>query len=137
MTETWTTPKTDWKPTNFFNQSDYERITGNIRYLHEMADTLYAAPFFELDPMSSAGIGIIVTAALLNSVEDNVQALGENTFLMPDWQEGKNFKPGDTAWNYEDLNRIEQDIVILKIMLERQKAGLKTLAFELGGGEFG
>lgn len=131
----WTTPKTDWTAQDWFNIEDYERITGNIRYLHEYAQALW--PAFEMGGTVAADVGKISSANMLNFVEDDIQRLADNTFRLAEFEDGKTFAVGSPAWNWEDLNRIENNLLRLHYMLTGQARNRSTLAFELGGVQFG
>mgnify|MGYP003100327787 CR=1 FL=1 len=37
----WIQPKTDWESSDKFNASDYNRIKGNLNFLHERAEQFY------------------------------------------------------------------------------------------------
>ena len=45
----WKPPKTNWKSTDKFNWSDYNRIKNNLKWMHEKACELYKS--FEIDDM--------------------------------------------------------------------------------------
>ena len=131
----WITPKTDWESSDYFNIEDYNRIRGNIQYVYEYALRLYK--IFGIDVMQERALGDAVAAELLNDVENNLDKIVENTYNLIEYRPGKNFEPGQAAWNYDDLNRIERNLLLIITMLESQEAGLRRLAFELGGVQFG
>lgn len=131
----WITPKTDWLSSDYFNVEDYNRIRGNIQYVYEYALRLYK--IFGIDVMQERTLGGAVAAELLNDVENNLDKIVENTYNLIEYLPGKTFAPGQAAWNYDDLNRIERNLLLINTMLESQEAGLKRLAFELGGVQFG
>lgn len=130
----WVTPKTDWKAQDWFNIEDYWRITGNIRYLHEYAQALW--PPFEMGGTVAADIGEISSANMLNRVEEDIQRLADNTFRLAAFEGGKAFAANSPAWNWEDLNRIENNLLRLYYMLTGQARNRRVLAFELGGVQF-
>lgn len=131
----WITPKTDWLSSDYFNVEDYNRIRGNIQYVYEYALRLYKV--FGIDVMQERTLGGAVAAELLNDVENNLDKIVENTYNLIEYRPSKSFEPGQAAWNYDDLNRIERNLLLIITMLESQEAGLKRLAFELGGVQFG
>lgn len=45
----WVAPKTDWKSSDRFNISDYNRIRGNLEYLHDYVEKLYT--FFSMEDL--------------------------------------------------------------------------------------
>ena len=131
----WITPKTDWTSSDYFNVEDYNRIRGNIQYVYEYALRLYKV--FGIDVMQERTLGGAVAAELLNDVENNLDKIVENTYNLIEYRPSKSFEPGQAAWNYDDLNRIERNLLLINAMLESQEAGLRRLAFELGGVQFG
>lgn len=131
----WVTPKTDWVSSDYFNVEDYDRIRGNIQYVYEYALRLYKV--FGIDVMQERTLGDAVAAELLNHVEKNLDKIANNTYNLIEYRPSKSFEPGQAAWNYDDLNRIERNLLLIITMLESQEAGLKRLAFELGGVQFG
>ena len=131
----WITPKTDWTSSDYFNVEDYDRIRGNIQYVYEYALRLYKV--FGIDVMQERTLGDAVAAELLNGVENSLDKIANNTSNLIEYRPGKTFEPGQPAWNYDDLNRIERNLLLINTMLESQEAGLKRLAFELGGVQFG
>lgn len=131
----WVTPKTNWVSSDYFNIEDYNRIRGNIQYVYEYALRLYKV--FGIDVMQERTLGGAVAAELLNDVEKNLDKIVENTYNLIEYRPSKSFEPGQAAWNYDDLNRIERNLLLIITMLESQEAGLRRLAFELGGVQFG
>ena len=131
----WVTPKTNWVSSDYFNIEDYNRIRGNIQYVYEYALRLYKV--FGIDVMQERTLGGAVAAELLNDVENNLDKIVENTYNLIEYRPSKSFEPGQAAWNYDDLNRIERNLLLIITMLESQEAGLRRLAFELGGVQFG
>ena len=49
MAVVWQEPKTDWKITDRFNITDFNRIKNNINYLHEKA--METSRYFKIDHM--------------------------------------------------------------------------------------
>lgn len=131
----WITPKTTWTAQDWFNIEDYRRITGNIRFLHAYAQTLW--PAFELGGTVAVELGQIPTPNLHNRVEDDIQRLADNTFRLADFEDGKLFIINRPAWDWKDLNRIESNLLKLYYMLTGQDRNRRRLAFELGGVQFG
>ncbi len=137
---TWTEPKTDWVATDFFNLSDYERIKGNLNYIHDLASSFYKAGY-DTDYWSapySMSKGDTVTFMTARRIEDAVIKMANATFWADGYEELKHHASAKSmSWTYEDLNIIEHDTKRLKEMLEAQKANRAHLAIELGGVQFG
>ncbi len=112
----WQTPKTDWeiKPYvnglyqgDWFNIEDYNRIIGNLRYLHAAGQNVYAVAF-EILGMITAVRNVFPKAADINALEDNLYALTQNTYDPPDYTGKKTWSGGGATPTVDDLNRIEQ-----------------------------
>ena len=109
----WVSPKTDWKKTDPFNISDYNRIKGNTNYLHEWAVHLY--PY----------------ADEFNRMEENVDAI--NTHIFTDnYGTAQSFYDNGKFIDWTECNRLETATLQMYKILERQQAGLPRLAFRLG-----
>jgi hypothetical protein len=137
---TWTEPKTDWVATDYFNLSDYTRITGNLNYIHDLASSFYKTGYdkgaWESPYSVSKGSAFSYMAA--RRIENDVINMADATFWVSDYEELKHHAGlKSMAWTYEDLNIIERDMKRLKEMLEAQKANRAHLALELGGVQFG
>lgn len=131
----WQTPKIDWKSSDTFNLNpDYARISGNIEYLQDYAETLY--PAFALIPMGVYDINDFPQASFINNIVQNVSDLAENTFHPPNWGDMRTYAGNGPGWNEQDLNTIEGNMEILYTMLRGQWNVLPQLQFELGGAEF-
>lgn len=139
----WQTPKTDWAPVDqdgnqmYFNLvPDYARIKGNIEYLRDFGNILYSN--FDINAMEEYTIEDLPYSDFLNTVESNVELIASKTYSPPGFQKGKIFLGNDTVWNYKDLNRIENNLLLIYNTLNSQYEGMHTLAFEtgitLGGG---
>jgi hypothetical protein len=112
----WQTPKTNWEiqpyvngryQGDWFNIADYNRIVGNLRYLHAAGQNVYDAVFSILG-MSSALISGFPVAGDINALEDSLLALAENTYSPPTYTGKKTWAAGGVTPITDDLNRIEQ-----------------------------
>ena len=74
----WITPKTDWVATDRFNISDYNRIRGNISYLHEEAVKIFGP--FDIEDMGEdiASYSVMWDYRMFNAIENNIDILNEN-----------------------------------------------------------
>lgn len=128
--------KTNWLSSDYFNADDYNRIKSNIEDLLEIALKYYRD--FSLYSIDEVTVNTIPTYATLNAIEDNVELIADNTFRPDDLAAGKHYTAkGGTAWDYADLNRIENNLKLLYEGFVDIFGGLKILKFELGGGLFG
>ena len=112
----WQTPKTDWeiKPYvnglyqgDWFNIEDYNRIVGNLRYLHAAGQNVYAV-LFSILGMSSAVRNVFPKAADINALENVLYTLTQNTYVPPTYAGKKTWAGGGVTPIVDDLNRIEQ-----------------------------
>ena len=135
----WTAPKINWTSAPgqaFNNDPDYLRIKGNIEYLYALAIVLYAT--FSVTEMEEVTPGTIYypKAAFFNNIVNNVNAIKNNTYNPDGFAYMKSYIGNGVIWNYDDLNTIENNILLLYYILEYQNNILPKLAFTLGGSDF-
>ena len=132
----WITPKTDWKATDpIMLDPDYIRIRGNILHLRDMARQLYLSfPLADMEDYGPAGFPYVEFFA---NVDNNVDALLDNTFRPARSERARAYAANGRVWNYDDLNRIESTLLGLYTALTAQQNARQTLAFTMGGGIFG
>lgn len=130
----WQTPKTNWAKTDYFNIEDYNRIIGNIRYLHEVSAEVN--PDFDITELDEkVSYADYIYADEFNAIESNLTTISKGTYPYS-VAEMKTYYPNQPTPDYAELNRIES------LMLERyeylmgQVQGRRVLSFVLGGGEF-
>lgn len=127
----WIEPKTNWGKSDYFNlDPDYVRIKGNILYLHELVSSLYAP--FSLQTMKDYSISDIPRADFFNAVEDNVQRLADGHFRPYGFIDSKYYIGNEAPWNQDDLNRIENNLLLLFRAFESQQNGKRELPYALG-----
>lgn len=128
---TWTTPKTDWKSTDRFNISDYNRIKGNLEYLHEFAEELYLS--FSTEDMgdNKESYADYFYADEFNLFENNLKILNQNIFTQ-DFGIAQKFYDNGPFIQYGELNRIESATLSMYNLLTIQKKNLPRMAFRLG-----
>lgn len=111
----WQTPKTDWeiKPYvdgryqgDWFNVDDYNRIVGNLRYLHAAGQNVYDV-IFDILGMSSAAVTEFPSASDINVLEDNLYSIIQNTY-DPAYAGKTTWVGNGSTPTVDDLNRIEQ-----------------------------
>ena len=130
----WQMPKTNWAKTDYFNIEDYNRIIGNIQYLHEVSAEVN--PDFDITELGEkASYADYIYADEFNAIESNLTTISKGTYPYS-VAEMKTYYPNQPTPDYAELNRIES------LMLERyeylmgQVQGRRVLSFVLGGGEF-
>lgn len=127
----WTEPKTDWKSEDTFSYSDYNRIKNNIAYLEEMAGELYISIEFQTMGEDKTGYQDNIYADEVSAFEDNLELLRNRTFPYDD-SEAKQWYENQTAFNYEDANRIERACLNFYNGFVSQKSNRRRLSFRLG-----
>ena len=131
----WQTPKTVWDESDAFRlDPDYERIRGNLLYLRRRAAAITEKP--EYGEMSSYTVDGLPLADFFNRVEENLAALANAVQPRPEYST-RAFIPGDLAWDWRDLERIEGMLLQIYNDLNAIENGQQKLAFCLGGGLFG
>ena len=127
----WHTPKTDWKSTDRFNFVDYNRIKNNLLWLHEKVSELYRP--FEIEDM-----GMDITDYLsywkvqyFNAWEKNLDIINNHMFSR-DYGVAQRFFENGPFIQWMELNRIENAILNMRDILERQEAGIRRLSFRFG-----
>lgn len=140
----WQTPKTDWKihPVDengryngdWFNVSDYSRITGNITFLSDLAKELY--PVFPLKDMPAQTVSDFPYASIINNIEENVNAIASHTWRPLDYPGPKNWAPNGVTPTVDDLNRLESALRSIYAALQQQKNNRPKLSFQLKGSDF-
>lgn len=139
----WQTPKTDWQirydengryAGDYFEAEDYQRIAGNIEYLQQLAQELYAlAPAAALPKITSASFAY---AEDMNALENGLEDLLQASFLpagTPPFSVWKGNAPGPGP---EDLNRLENICAVTRENLTSQAQARQRLAITLGGVQF-
>lgn len=123
----WQTPKTDWKPTDYFNVEDYNRLTNNLMFLRKMAHPIVDVSFEEMElnkTYSSTNY-----ADEFNAIERNLRELNEKTYNL---DIGNIWTYDDNSYlpDYIEINRIESAMEKIHYQLEHRRDNLVTLAIE-------
>lgn len=127
----WIQPKTNWAVGDRFNISDYNRIKGNLNFLHERAEKFY--PNFNIINMGAdKEYSAYPYASEINNFEKNLETINENVFTQ-DFGVTATFYSNGAFIQWNELNRIESAMLSIYEMLNRQEAGLPVLSFRLGG----
>lgn len=135
---TWTTPKTNWAAHwdddgnylgDYFNLADYNRITGNMKHLQQIAAEVFGADtdrVFAEKTYSSYYYATDVNAITgsLNDLRDQTYAVVSGTF--PTYSGNQGFP------DYVMLNRIESAQLAYYNMINATKSIQRRLAFTLG-----
>lgn len=129
--DSWITPKVDWKPTDRFNISDFNRIRGNILSLIDLM-------FFDFGDIEIKSMGESLSSYTsywnvdyFNAFEKNIEILQKYLPLKVDGKT-QNFYMNGPFIKYDELNRIENLLLQYKQEIKNQKATRRRLPFRLG-----
>lgn len=127
----WTTPKTDWSSTDYFNLTDYNRIKNNIAYIRELALEVFVDFPFEDMGNDKTSYTEYPYADEFTAMEYNLEYIRENTFLFDD-SEYKQWYENQRTPNYEDFNRLERACLLFYQGFNSIKENKARLSFRLG-----
>ena len=127
----WVAPKTDWKSSDRFNISDYNRIRGNLDYLHDYVEKLYTI-------FSMADLGVdkqsyadYFYAREFNGFEEALEQINSTAYTQ-DIGEKQAFSDNGAFIDWNELNRLESATLKIYNLLERQENALPRMEFRLG-----
>ncbi len=127
----WQTPKTDWKPTDFFNVEDYNRIKGNLEAMREQALVLWPEFAFEKMGEDKTYQDYGFYADEINRFEKNIDLICDGTYHFA-VGERKIFYDNQPFIDWNELNRIESACQTIYSNLIGQIAGRQRLVFQIG-----
>lgn len=127
----WIEPKIDWKSSDRFNIEDFNRIRNNIIYLHSRAVKLFTA--FDLESMGSALTNRYAywEVQYFNAFEKNIEMLSKS-ILKKETGKQKTFYENGIFIDWQELNRIENFCLSMKIIIDAQAEMIRNLPFRLG-----
>lgn len=134
----WQEPKVNWKDGDYFNLApDYQRIKGDIEYLHELSLLLF--PTYSIYTLPMYSIDQFPKADFFNTIVYNIDLINKNTIKKtnPLYKAMRTYTPNGLIWNKDDLNTIEEN---LKMFYEELKIkrydNVPKLAITLGAKKF-
>lgn len=131
----WQQPKTDWKPEDFFNIQDYNRIKGNLNEIRSQALILW--PDFDFEEMGDdktyQDYGFYSDE--INRFESNVDHICTGTFPFAVGNR-QTFYDNQSFIDWKELNRIEEACRLMYSNIQSRITGRTMLAFTLNGGAF-
>ena len=113
----------EWRDTNSkdvyelkgcFNVSDINRIEGNIQYLSDNLSALYYFPHTRSMSWDNKGLPSIVD---ISRIMDNIKKIISSYFQ---YDTAPNLP--ETMLNYEQVNDVEENLYLLKEMLDNMKS---------------
>ncbi len=131
----WQQPKTDWKPTDYFNIGDYNRIKGNLNEIRRMALTLWDDFAFEEMGADKTYQDYSFYADEINRFEANVDHICNGTYPFA-VGERQIFFDNQPFIDWNELNRLEEACRLIYGNIRSRVEGRKMLAFTLNGGAF-
>ena len=127
----WHTPKVNWQPTDPVNYTDYNRIKNNLEYLHERGCILFHV--FDIRDMgdNKEGYTDYTYADEWNLLEENLDIINQNTFTR-DYGKRQFFFDNNPFIMWDELNRLENAILTIRMIMDSHESGLPKLSFRLG-----
>ena len=127
----WKPPKTNWKSTDKFNWSDYNRIKNNLKWIHEKACELYKP--FKIDDMGEdiRDYRTYWEVRFFNAWEENLDTINKYMYSQNYGKRQRFYENGPfIQWN--ELNRIEGAILRMREILDSQESGIRRIPFRFG-----
>ena len=117
----WQTPKTNWKISDYFNYSDYNRIVGNLDFLkNEISDLIDSVDgYTQLE--TNKDYNSIFYSEEMNAIENNLEALNLTSYNLDIGEKASYTINGSTPL-FSEFNRIESACLNLKARVDSQKA---------------
>lgn len=111
------TPKTDWRPDDYENYTDWNRQNSNIQYISEMLREFgYAIDYTHMEEADDSTIPLL---ALINTLEGNLAKIEACGITLPlGWDLSKVWVSGQGP-AYTDWNRWERNMALLEEMATR------------------
>ena len=103
----WITPKTNWKNTDKFAYTDYNRIRNNLLYINDVLNEKYPDKAQTLDLGNPLVYSSNYLPSQFNAFEDALESftrIGSNVNIGSK----KTFKGNDAFIGFQELNRIEE-----------------------------
>lgn len=118
----WINPKTNWKATDYLNYADLNRIEKNTEFVAEyLVNISYIVPIGTV--VSNRTMQSIDFISSINRLEENIDIIKNSFLTPPGWQDKKVWSLGK-GFSYDDANRLENNLKILKEWAEIAKDNL-------------
>jgi len=112
----WTTPKTDWKPSDYYNFGDLNRVESNSDHIATLL-TQYNGRPVTITAVTNRDMTRIEFFDSLNRIEGNIQTLADNFFEPTGWEEPKTDWQSGQRFDWRDANRLERNLQLLYELL--------------------
>lgn len=126
----WITPKTNWKPSDYINYEDVNRIVNNLAFLKRFSYSLFVVPYEKMT-YKATDYTDIPYADELNAIENNLESLNINTYSLQIGTK-QTFEQNGIGWNYIELNRIESAMIRLYDKIKQGRIPLTMMEFTFG-----
>ena len=114
----WTTPKTDWDETDYYNYGDLNRVENNTEYVKDLMNSAGYDPVMSAYTQNRTNESIEYYDSL-NRVEGNILALKQCSYEPLTWQTPKtDWESVVDNFDFEDANRLESNLLGLKEMTD-------------------
>ena len=107
----WVNPKLDWKPTDFYNAQDLNRVENNSQFITSYLKGLQY-PITLVSPMTNRDNTSIDFISSINRLENNIDVIRVGFLTPPNWQNKKTWSVGQ-EFDYTDANRFESNLNLL------------------------
>ena len=135
----WIEPKTTWngRDNEYFDiDIDYPRIKENILHLQNLFDTVFFDNSSAYYQMGNYSYNSIPYVDFFNNIVYNIDTikngLNKVNVDVKDYNYLRTYYENQSIWDYNDLNKIEQNISILKKQMEKYEKAKRKLPIKLG-----
>lgn len=128
----WSTPKTDWESTDYYNYDDINRWKDNLHFIHEYAENLFCVTIDEATMYSTKDYTSYPLASEMNALESNLESINAATYNL-DIGTTQTYSSNGYTVAYDEINRIESYTLQLYYTLKSEKSSIRRLEFRLGG----
>lgn len=135
----WQTPKTDWYGKrnsdgtyigDRFNATDFNRIKNNLKYLHELALTMYEK-FVILYVSEDKNPADFLYADEINRLEQNLTIINNNT-VKGSYGTSPTYAENGNTIDFKELNRLESATLDIYKKLMNQAKGRRVFTWNFG-----
>lgn len=132
----WSTPKTDWTASDYFNAVDYNRIKNNLIYLRDYAVRMYEKEFSIGTVSEDKTYSDFFYADEINQMEANLVTITSNSVGIS-YGEPPTYAANGRIMDYVELNRLESAILDIYSRLSNIENGRRMFEWNFGfeGGE--
>jgi hypothetical protein len=117
LSSTWTTPKIDWTPSDYYNYSDLDRVESNTEYLKDELESIGYEPNIST-LVTSRNYTDLVFFDVMNRIEGNIKSLADCSYNPLGWKNPKvDWASVIDNFDYNVANRLESNLINLKEMI--------------------